>query len=70
MCVLRGELTPAAPPTVDSLPAAVPLADDTIAPVDDEDERARMRLTAAMNIFDAEEIEPLDGGGASSTVDG
>ena len=56
VCILRGEMTPrepertAAEEQVDSLPGS------EMGPDRDEEERARVRLRAAMNIFDAEVI--------------
>jgi DNA polymerase-3 subunit gamma/tau len=61
MCVLRSEIaqgTSAAPAL-----SAVPLqtgTEDPVADDPDEEERARVRLNAAINIFDAEEIGELD----------
>jgi DNA polymerase-3 subunit gamma/tau len=61
-CILRSELSPST--TAMSAPTPAPSARQGAAdpaPEDpDEEERARVRLNAAINIFDAEEISDLD----------
>jgi DNA polymerase-3 subunit gamma/tau len=60
VCILRSELA-AAPvqlsPRSDQEPSPTPMEDG---PSADEEERARVRIRAAMNIFDAEEISEPD----------
>ncbi|MBA3450466.1 MAG: hypothetical protein H0T18_04560 [Chloroflexia bacterium] len=59
ICILRGEMTaPVATSTAAIEPAVSVSAERVSAPVDD-DQRARIRLRAAINIFDAEEIAEL-----------
>jgi hypothetical protein len=55
-CILRSEMV-AAPIQRASIESPDPLpAQPVEAPTDDEEERALVRIRAAMNIFDAEEI--------------
>jgi len=62
LCMLRSELTQ----STAGITARVPISSPTPLDVDivtedpDEEERARVRLNAAINIFDAEEITDLD----------
>jgi hypothetical protein len=73
LCILRSELSHS--PAGMSASAAAPVsspgpAEEEFAADDpDEEERARVRLNAAINIFDAEEINDLDLSGLSLAGD-
>jgi DNA polymerase-3 subunit gamma/tau len=56
VCILRSEMaTASVPPSPGGIPAPSSIQPDD-GPSADEEERARVRIRAAMNIFDAEEI--------------
>ena len=56
VCILRGEITPLAPERTATLGPVESAPQPDATPDAEEEERARVRLRAAMNIFDAEEI--------------
>jgi len=56
LCILRGEMTLLAPPRVSSNESESAIPTESAAGSPDDEERARIRLQAAINIFDAEEI--------------
>jgi hypothetical protein len=56
VCILRGELTTRTPDQPATQEQVEPRTAPEIVPDADEEERARVRIRAAMNIFDAEEI--------------
>jgi DNA polymerase-3 subunit gamma/tau len=70
-CILRSEMvtSPMQSPSSEIPDSPPPKPDD--GPTDDEEERARVRIRAAMNIFDAEEIrEPEATNQSIPTADG
>jgi hypothetical protein len=56
VCILRGEMTPQAPERAPTQVQVESATQPQVGPDAEEEERARVRLRAAMNIFDAEEI--------------
>jgi DNA polymerase III subunit gamma/tau len=56
VCILRSEMASASVQMSPSQAPEPPAAQPDDGPSDDEEERARVRIRAAMNIFDAEEI--------------
>jgi DNA polymerase-3 subunit gamma/tau len=62
LCVLRSELSQSTSGSSTTAPVSSPspVHEDAVPEDQDEEERARVRLNAAINIFDAEEINDLD----------